>query len=571
MGDLTIMADKQISQLVAATTINNDDLFVLQQGGTAKKLTGQKLSDFVYASAADQIERVNEAVEQTQEAVDALEEQKNEIAQVVADMAQLGTDTTLTTPGMAADAAATGEVKDIALARFEQAEITGVPIATFDNGADNAPVKKLIVDIAPVQSGSGDPSPENVRPITGWTGANVMRSGKNLLDITGSISNTYADRIVTGGHVEITYKTTFSPNSIFVESQLEELKPFYLNAGEYTFSATVESGSDLTYTSLTAKFKYENGTIVSVNNGASFTLTDRAKLTELGSEYKSVTNGKKAIIDYQFECGTVATSYEPYQGETYSITFPSEAGAVYGGTLDVTNGVLTVTNAKVAFPTSGWTDQQTLTNTRRYSFSITGIKAVGSNNVDDILCTQYPVLANDSDTVHITHRNSNIHVFVSKEDYPNVTSWTNYLSEIETLPEVCYPLATPVTYTLTPTEIKTLLAINNIWADTGNINDLIYRKMPIPAEELEDTIESMIAGVEHTMEATQNYTEGDLVIAVHKLYHINSNIASGETLVPGVNCSVTTIEAELANLASVINTQLSFLGNVSTLTYQVVT
>jgi hypothetical protein len=34
--------------------------------------------------------------------------------------------------------------------------------------------------------------------------------------------------------------------------------------------------------------------------------------------------------------------------------------------------------------------------------------------------------------------------------------------------EIVYPLATPITYQLTPTEVRTLLGINNIWADTGD-------------------------------------------------------------------------------------------------------
>ena len=36
-----------------------------------------------------------------------------------------------------------------------------------------APLKELVVDIEPVQSGSGGPSPDNVRPISGWTGAKI--------------------------------------------------------------------------------------------------------------------------------------------------------------------------------------------------------------------------------------------------------------------------------------------------------------------------------------------------------------------------------------------------------------
>ena len=41
------------------------------------------------------------------------------------------------------------------------------------------------------------------------------------------------------------------------------------------------------------------------------------------------------------------SDYEPYVGQTYSITFPSEAGTVYSGTLDVTSGVLTVDRVSI--------------------------------------------------------------------------------------------------------------------------------------------------------------------------------------------------------------------------------
>ena len=40
--------------------------------------------------------------------------------------------------------------------------------------------------------------------------------------------------------------------------------------------------------------------------------------------------------------------------------------------------------------------------------------------------------------------------------------------------QVVYPLATPTTYPLTPGQVKTLLGVNNIWADTGKINRLEY-------------------------------------------------------------------------------------------------
>lgn len=46
-------------------------------------------------------------------------------------------------------------------------------IASFSDGADGLPLKSCVVQIEPVQSGSGDPSPDNIRPITGWAKANI--------------------------------------------------------------------------------------------------------------------------------------------------------------------------------------------------------------------------------------------------------------------------------------------------------------------------------------------------------------------------------------------------------------
>lgn len=59
----------------------------------------------------DQEAALDQIIAETQGAVNQLETQKNTIAQTVASMAQLGTDTTLSTPGMAADAKACGDLK----------------------------------------------------------------------------------------------------------------------------------------------------------------------------------------------------------------------------------------------------------------------------------------------------------------------------------------------------------------------------------------------------------------------------------------------------------------------------
>lgn len=85
---------------------------------------------------------------------------------------------------------------------------TSGAIANFDDGAGNMPVKAFTANIVPVQSGSGDPSPDNIRPITGWTGCNVVVSPTtNAQDGTSySISFPTQDGPIYSGTLDVVNK-----------------------------------------------------------------------------------------------------------------------------------------------------------------------------------------------------------------------------------------------------------------------------------------------------------------------------------------------------------------------------
>ena len=55
-------------------------------------------------------------------------------------------------------------------------------IAHFTDGADDVPLKSCLLTLNPLQTGTGDPSPTNIRPITGFTGVNVTQTGANVWD-----------------------------------------------------------------------------------------------------------------------------------------------------------------------------------------------------------------------------------------------------------------------------------------------------------------------------------------------------------------------------------------------------
>lgn len=65
----------------------------------------------------------------------------------------------------------------------------------------------VISHIEPKQDGSGDPSPSNVRPISGWNGINAWRSGANLYN-PDTIAKGYALSTTGGTYVSASSLTT---------------------------------------------------------------------------------------------------------------------------------------------------------------------------------------------------------------------------------------------------------------------------------------------------------------------------------------------------------------------------
>lgn len=58
------------------------------------------------------------------------------------------------------------------------------PEVSFADAMEGLPLKSLVVEIDPVQEGSGTPSAENVRPITGRTGLRVQFPAQNVEELT---------------------------------------------------------------------------------------------------------------------------------------------------------------------------------------------------------------------------------------------------------------------------------------------------------------------------------------------------------------------------------------------------
>lgn len=372
-------------------------------------------------------------------------------------------DNTLTQSGAAADAKKTGdELSDLkqdlegldvyTLGLYPQMSVADTAVASFTDGADDIPVKSLTVDVTARQGNSGDPSPSNVRPIYGWTGANVVRSRTRYFakDFTGDgYKSGYrllsdGSEVSTGGYVISGYIPVSANASCLV----------FVPSGVSTPSIC---------------FYTENKTYISgeaYNNRPKFTITAPENCA-----YCRMTSFHSEAYPWMFEeCG-IAETYT-----TYPITFPSSAGTVYGGTLDVTSGVLTVTNGYADLGTLNWSLNATnVYFLSRYNVSPNEfIKTPTQNsNYANLMCSKYA----RNTAYNVMNGNSGIgcttdgYLVVVDTNYADATAFKESLSGVQ----LVYELLEPQTYQLTPTEVATILGQNNIFCDTGNINELTYR------------------------------------------------------------------------------------------------
>lgn len=405
-------------------------------------------------------------------------------------------------------------------------------IAHFDDGADGMPLKSLTVNIEPVQEGSGDPSPENVRPITGWTGCNVTRTGKNLWKPFDSQTiNGVTLTVDDDGGCSLT--GTATANAIFV-------MPVTILPGSYYLAANNPDiiGSSVRLMLVSNTGGADKRIYLSVANAA-------APIT-LDTEYNQLrirVNADAAFTSTKFypqlELGSTGTAYEPFvANDIYPITFPASAGTVYSGSLDVTNGVLTVTHQAVTLNGSeprwgGWTSGASTNRVQWNPYNDLGV----ANAIfrSDKLISGTPAGPNPAWAVFGSATAARMFFAVPKT-ITSLDDWKAWLAENNVT--VVYPLATPIEITLTTTQITTLLGANNIWADCGDVT------VEYPADT-KLYIERINAPTDDDMTADTQIESGKYFLIGNTLYLSTTVIPAGDTIIPGTNCTKTNLAAAL--------------------------
>ena len=402
--------------------------------------------------------------------------------------------------------------------------------------ANGGLLSKCQINLVPVQSGSGDPSPDNVRPISGHTEVDLQVKGLNLVD-----PNTFVQGLlnISTGNVD--------PNTAWITSDFIEVKTNKVSISGYKDGT--EENFCVRFISYNAD-KQVTGYVSNINitsntswSRANISLTNDSKYIRItvGFENKTTT-----ISDYfatnriQLENGETVSNYEPYQGNLYQVQIGS---TVYGGYVDLVSGVMTVDRAKYTI-----TDVTASSTTRFYTYVADSLKANGyviSDKFDNSSSADTRVYLNVYGAV----------VFATTTEYASKNDFmTAYGGSID----VCAELATPLTIQLTPQQIEALVGENNLSTPLSGqsieTNGVEYREV-FAFDDVEKVVSlrvpiSMLGTDESgRTTASRAYTTGEFFYKDGKMYKVLTNIASGATFTEGTNISETTLFAELTALA----------------------
>ena len=452
-------------------------------------------------------------------------------------------DPTLTISGDAADAKVTGDALTQVKSAIDALKIVDTAsgaIASFPDGAA-MPVESLTVELEPIQEGTGDPSPDNIRPITGRDSVTVVRTGVNLWGGEGLKDDILAK--VTGATADSTNKTVSYSASrvagILLIDSIFKLSTQYtlIFKGDNT-SATVKS--------LNLQVNYTDGTRY---NNLIFTDGVCVFTSTAGKTIKSIQGvwGTGITTLYYDECGIfegilTAAEFEPYDGQSVTVQLGQ---TVYGGTVDVITGVMTVDSAMVTFDGSQPNSQFGFDSFPSYApprnriswDGIYNIGAIGGTYISDTLIVD-TTYSSEPLIWHISNSGAAVaRMFIGiPTTITSVADWQAYVAEHPI--SVVYKLATPQTIQLTPAQLTTLKGQNNAWSDADSVTVEYVADPKLYIARLTEPDADMVADA--------NITAGSYFMVGNNLYLATSNIASGAAITPGVNCIKT-------NLASALN------------------
>ncbi len=325
------------------------------------------------------------------------------------------------------------------------------------DGADTLKLYNLKATFGPKQDGSGDPSPTNIRTITGRNEVNVYRSGKNMFHING-------DEMVSDGW------NRYFPNPINKAGT-------YVFSCENQFGGEDSKGSAVVFKNSPSNSAQQIGNMLVSQYAFGRTIyfvtvtvtEEQANAAYIGFYCNSADASAESFLNanFQLELGTEKTDYEPYTGEVYSVSWQSDAGSVYGGELDAVSGDLTITHIMI---------EEVWGNIPKSVPSVeTGLVSGYLDFPEDVEeCTNQAkygesTYCNMCSTIIWGNATfTPAHYYINSQN----RAWLAFSSDLDSnMPiQIVGKLVTPRIVHLDPTQISLISGTNVIWTDTNSID-----------------------------------------------------------------------------------------------------
>ena len=331
------------------------------------------------------------------------------------------------------------------------------------------PLKSLVANFLPIQSGTGDPSPENIRPITGWTGVDVWHFPQNLLSInrTTSQSSNGIDftpiKDASNKTIAVNVKGKNTGNNTFFNLNYVNGSTVSIPAGTYTVYG-VKTGIRF------QAFCIQDGVEKSLlpNGESTFTVPSDATASWLRIKVDSTDDIDVNIYP------VLLNSTDEY--ETIPVTW-STHGTIYGGYVDLVTGEVWGEYIGVS---AKWGDIKT------------GSPHGTTGNMAGYIVVDSPILTSGNGA---NASNSFCNVGAYKWDtsgyepahfYPGTTSggtvyrfqvYLHSSTDDETVVQCVGKLVSPVLITtLTPQQINAIKGNNTVWSDGNGDCEVTFLK-----------------------------------------------------------------------------------------------
>ena len=309
---------------------------------------------------------------------------------------------------------------------------------------------KVMCEFSSVQEGTGDPSPDNVRPISGWTGCEITHTGKNLLDSSSLVSGKYIDN---NGHEQTNSSFGYTrPYSAILPNTT------YILSGSWTHQ----------HDYYCAVYFYDTNKEWIKRNVFDSGLTTYTFTTPKNAGYIRVQY-YKSLANAQVETGSTVTSFEPFQGYTVipiAFTDPTTGDplTVYGGTVTLNeDGSVDLVSKSKLFDLGNLT---WLVDSNRLTFYYATVSSIVANN-NNVIATCYKSVApqgigawrTDTRDLIIGQRSSTSIAIID----------TNYNNDVQGLKtslngQYAMILTPPTTYHFDNVgQLQSFLGTNNIW------------------------------------------------------------------------------------------------------------